>query len=353
MNIAKVIASLLLAHKVVSQGAENGQGLVRGAELKRYILTFNPEHGPTETAKGLAKLSGGRVKHVYSKVLNGATLTIPVVIATGLLNHPAVATMEEDQEVTAFSLVIIQSYGQSQSHIDQCESSNLGTVDSDSFDCMDASDVRVYILETGIHGMHSDFTGKIGPQGCHKSKVQETPLNDGHGHGTHITLTVCDHLYGVVACEELCAVQVLSSSGSGSTSGVIAGVNFVASNWAGQKCVANMSLGGSRSFTLDIPVNTAITSSVTFVVAAGNSNDNACNYSPAAANKAITVGALDSNDTPASFTNYGSCVNIYAPGVSIKAAWKGGIDATNTIRVTSMCLPTSVLSRQHRYKLTR
>ena len=114
-----------------------------------------------------------------------------------------------------------------------------------------------------------------------------------------------------------------------------------------------MSLGGSGSSALDTAENTAVEKNITFVVAAGNSNADACNYSPAAANKAITVGALDSNDTPASFTNYGSCVNIYAPGVSIKAAWKGGIDATNTIRVTSMCLPTSVLSRQHRYKLTR
>jgi serine protease len=151
---------------------------------------------------------------------------------------------------------------------------------------------------------------------------------------------VCGQKYGVVVCKELCAVQVLNASGSGSYSGVIAGIDFVAGNCGtSQKCVANMSLGGGNSEAMTTAVNDAVGKGITFVVAAGNSNANACDYSPASADRAITVGAIDMYDGVASFTNWGICVDIYSPGVSIKAAWRGGADVTKTISGTSMASP--------------
>ncbi len=152
MKLAIAVASLLLlapnAHNVMAQGTDNGHGSVRGAEHKTYILTFSPGKDPTERANGLAKLAGGSVKHVYTHVLNGAALTLPEVAAAAIAKNPAVATMEEDQEATTYDHATMYSYGQSR--VDQCEGGDLGTVGSSTFDHMDASSVRVYILDTGM-----------------------------------------------------------------------------------------------------------------------------------------------------------------------------------------------------------
>ena len=142
---------------------------------------------------------------------------------------------------------------------------------------------------------------------------------------------------------KLCAVKVLSGSGSGSTAGVIAGVNHVAAQCRvlGGLCVANMSLGGGKSSALNTAVNAAVSAGVVMVVAAGNSNKDACSFSPASATSAITVGSTNNIDTDArsSFSNYGNCVDVYAPGSRITSAWKGGTAATNTISGTSMASP--------------
>lgn len=138
----------------------------------------------------------------------------------------------------------------------------------------------------------------------------------------------------------MCAVKVLSDSGSGSNSDVIAGINFAVNNCGtGNKCVANMSLGGGASSTLDTAVNNAVAKGIVFVVAAGNDGANACNYSPARAVSAITVGATSNTDGLPSWTNYGGCLDVYAPGVSIKAGWMTSSTATNTISGTSMATP--------------
>jgi serine protease len=138
----------------------------------------------------------------------------------------------------------------------------------------------------------------------------------------------------------MCAVKVLSDSGSGSYSDVIAGINFAVNKCGtGNKCVANMSLGGGASSTLDTAVNNAVAKGIVFVVAAGNDGANACNYSPARAVSAITVGATTSTDGLPSWTNYGSCTDVYAPGVSITAGWMTSSTATATISGTSMASP--------------
>jgi subtilisin family serine protease len=169
--------------------------------------------------------------------------------------------------------------------------------------------------------------------------------DDCNGHGTHVAGTIGGATYGVAKGVTLVAVRVLDCSGSGSTSGVIAGIDWVTANHvAGAPAVANMSLGGSASTALDSAVSRSITDGVTYAVAAGNGNalgvpQDACKSSPSRVGAALTVGASDAKDAPASFSNYGSCVDLFAPGVDITSAWWTGSTATNTISGTSMATP--------------
>ena len=161
---------------------------------------------------------------------------------------------------------------------------------------------------------------------------------DGNGHGTHCAGTVAGSTYGVAKAAKLVAVKVLGADGGGTTSGVISGIQWVGTN-APAKSVLSMSLGGGASSALNTAVRNTIAKGVTVVVAAGNDGANAANYSPASEPLAITVGAIDINDNRASFSNYGSVVDIFAPGVNVLSSWIGSNSATNTISGTSMACP--------------
>ncbi|NUQ13445.1 MAG: S8 family serine peptidase [Gemmatimonadaceae bacterium] len=196
------------------------------------------------------------------------------------------------------------------------------------------SGVRAYIIDTGIRTSHNDFGGRAS-FGVNYAGGSNSDCN---GHGTHVAGTVGGTTWGVAKAVRLIAVKVLNCSGSGTTTGVVSGINWVAAN-AIKPAVANMSLGGGASTSIDNAVQNAINAGITFVVAAGNSNANACNYSPARAANAITVGATTSTDARASYSNYGTCVDIFAPGSSIRSAWHTSNSATNTISGTSMASP--------------
>ncbi|KAJ3035488.1 serine protease, partial [Rhizophlyctis rosea] len=211
------------------------------------------------------------------------------------------------------------------------------------------SNVTVYVVDTGVQIHHKDFHkrarwGKTIPEG--------DPDTDGNGHGTHVAGTIAGKTFGVAKKANIVAIKVLRSNGSGSLSDVIKGIEEVIlfhksdvqqAQKEGKnrvvKSVANMSLGGGRSRVLDLAVDSAVEAGVHFAVAAGNSGDDACDYSPAASTKAITVGATTKEDRMAWFSNHGDCVDIYAPGHEILSSWIGTNTSTNTISGTSMASP--------------
>lgn len=196
--------------------------------------------------------------------------------------------------------------------------------------------VNAYVIDTGIRTTHSEFGGRA--SGAYTAISDGNSTNDCNGHGTHVAGTIGGATYGVAKNVKLYAVRVLGCNGSGSTSGVIAGVDWVRQNRV-LPAVANMSLVGGASTALDSAVTNAINAGVVFAIAAGNSTANACNYSPARAAAAITVGATTSSDARASYSNYGTCLDLFAPGSGITSAWITNDTATNTISGTSMATP--------------
>jgi len=196
--------------------------------------------------------------------------------------------------------------------------------------------VRAYVLDTGIRSTHTDLAGRVlsGFTAVQDGRGTE----DCNGHGTHVAGTLGGTVHGVAKKVMLVPVRVLGCDGSGTLSGVIAGVDWVAAQ-THRPAVANMSLGGGASTAMDAAVNAAITAGVTMVVAAGNSNANACNFSPARVPAAITVGATTTSDARASYSNIGSCVDLFAPGSSITSAWSTSNTAVSTISGTSMASP--------------
>lgn len=201
--------------------------------------------------------------------------------------------------------------------------------------------MTAYIIDTGILTTHSEFGGR-GRSG-YDFGDNDPGATDCNGHGTHVAGTVGGTTYGVAKAVSLVGVRVLDCGGSGTNSGVIAGVDWVTSN-AAKPAAANMSLGGGASQALDDAVSRSIAAGVTYALAAGNGNffgqpEDACAGSPSRVAAALTVGATDRNDAEASFSNYGNCVDILAPGVGITSAWYTGNNATNTISGTSMATP--------------
>ncbi|KAF9425341.1 hypothetical protein BGZ94_007606 [Podila epigama] len=197
--------------------------------------------------------------------------------------------------------------------------------------------ITAFVIDTGVYIEHDDFGGRAS---WGANFITGSPDTDENGHGTHVAGTIGGTLYGVAKKVEIVGVKVLDADGSGTTSGVIAGMDWVAENAVPGKSVVNMSLGGSKSTALNAAAVRLYDANIPLIVAAGNSAYTAaCSQSPAGADNTYTVAASDSSDRPASFTSYGTCVEIFAPGVGIKSAWIGSPSATNTISGTSMASP--------------
>jgi len=201
----------------------------------------------------------------------------------------------------------------------------------------DGRGVSVYVIDTGIYLENQEFQGRA--VWGFDAVESPSPENDPNGHGTHCAGTVMSAAYGVSKTATAIAVRVLGASGSGSTAGVIAGVQYVAQDGAGKKSVASMSLGGGFSPAMNQAVAEGVAAGIPFVVAAGNEARDACTRSPASEPTAITVMCSDSSDSFCYFSNYGTCANIIAPGMSITSTWIGSPYAVNTISGTSMSTP--------------
>jgi len=256
------------------------------------------------------------------------------------LAHPDVDYIEEDQIVTlnyemAPEATITQTgavWGLSR--IDEhTRSTSLNYV----YNSNAGQGVEVFVVDTGVYTAHSEFGGRASMV---FNAITGEASNDLNGHGTHCAGTIGGTIYGVAKKATIKGVKVLSGSGSGTNAGVIAGVDYVANNRvSGKPTVASMSLGGGPSTALDTAVANTIKLGILFAIAAGNDNANACNYSPARVPAAITVGATTSTDARSSFSNYGTCLDIFAPGTNIQSAWIGSTTATSTISGTSMATP--------------
>jgi len=286
-------------------------------------------------ARALARTYGGQVSQVYGTALTGFGARMSETAAKRLAADPAVAYVEQNQVVTVQATQTGATWG-----LDRIDQRSLPLSTTYTYPST-APGVHAYIIDTGILTTHNEFGGRA--TSGYDFVDNDTDATDCNGHGTHVAGTVGGATYGVAKEVKLVAVRVLNCSGSGTTAGVVAGIDWVTSN-ATKPAVANMSLGGGASTTLDTAVTNSIASGVTYGVAAGNGNifgirQNACNYSPARVPTAITVGATQSNDAAASFSNYGACVDILAPGVGITSSWYSSNTATNTISGTSMATP--------------
>lgn len=335
--------SVLLALAPVAQSAEliRAQRPIQG----QYIVVFKPDalaapvgiarNGALQVAAenatvDLAAQFNVGVNRVFRNALQGFVARGDERTVARLLKDPRVAFVEEDGMVYPSATQSGATWGLDR--IDQRDRPLNGTYIYD----YTASNVRAYVIDSGILTSHSDFGGR--------ASGGASFINDGrgaqdcNGHGTHVAGTIGGSRWGVAKSVRLVPVRVFGCTGGSANSTIIAGIDWVRNN-AIRPAVANMSLGGGASAATDTATNNLSNSGVTVVVAAGNDNANACNYSPARAAGAFTVGSTTNTDARSSFSNYGSCVDISAPGSSIMSAWYTSTTATNTISGTSMASP--------------
>lgn len=303
----------------------------------RYIIVFRPGRVSNVEAESARLVRGARgaLHYVYGSVFQGFAATIPAQALEGLRRNPNILLIEQDGVVTRVSTTQTNAtWG-----IDRIDQRSLPLSGTYRYS-LTGDGARAYILDTGIRSSHTEFTGRMLPGATAIFDGRGT--DDCDGHGTHVASTTGGTVYGVAKGVSLVPVRVLNCQGSGTWSGVIAGIDWVAAEKESNSSVpmvANLSLGGGASDLVDAAVNRLAASGVTVVVAAGNENDDACRYSPARASGAITVASTTSTDARSSFSNFGSCVDLFAPGSSITAAWYTSNTATRTISGTSMAAP--------------
>ncbi|MBD9728292.1 S8 family peptidase [Streptomyces caniscabiei] len=299
-----------------------------------YIVTLKKTAGlkaASSAGKDLVEEYGGSVKRTFKSALNGYSAELSATEAKRLAADPAVASVEQDQVFTVDATQTSAPWG-----LDRSDQASLPLSGTYTYPDSAGSGVTAYVIDTGVRISHAQFGGRA--FNGYDAVSNDNVAQDGNGHGTHVASTIAGSTYGIAKQAKIVAVRVLNNAGSGTTAGVVAGIDWVTANHSGPS-VANMSLGGGASTAIDTAVRNSISSGVTYAVAAGNSSANASSYSPARVTEAITVGATTNTDARASYSNYGSVLDIFAPGSSITAGWYTSDTATNTISGTSMATP--------------
>jgi len=300
----------------------------------RYIVVFkNTVANPAAEAANLVRGAGGQLHHTYASAIRGFAASLPDAALQGIRNNPNVSYVEQDQTVSLNQVTSPQN--QATWGLDRIDQADRPLDTQYHFNGTGAG-VNAFIVDTGIRTNHIEFTGRLLPG--YTAIADSYGTWDCNGHGTHVAGTVGGTTWGVAKGVSVIPVRVLDCAGSGAWSGVIAGIDWVA-NSPLRPAVANLSLGGAAAASVDAAVAGAVAKGVTMVVAAGNSNVDACTRSPAREPSAITVGATTNADARASYSNYGTCVDIFAPGSSITSAWYASYDAINILSGTSMASP--------------
>ncbi|KAH6641905.1 peptidase S8/S53 domain-containing protein [Chaetomium tenue] len=299
----------------------------------KYLIKLREGTSDDALEAAISKLGKSKADHVYRGKFRGFAGKLDAALLDQIRLLPEVEYVEED---AIFSINAYVSQSGAPWGISRLSHKSAGST-TYVYDSSAGEGTCSYVIDTGIYTAHSDFGGRA----TFAANFVDTSNTDGNGHGTHVAGTIGSTTYGVAKKTKLYAVKVLGSDGSGSTSGVVAGINFVATDAPKRSCpkgvVANMSLGGGYSASINQAAAALVNAGVFLAVAAGNDNANSANYSPASEASVCTVGATDSSDRKASYSNYGSVVDIQAPGTNILSTWIGG--RTNTISGTSMASP--------------
>ncbi|GAA3377212.1 S8 family peptidase [Streptomyces racemochromogenes] len=315
------------------QGVIENAG-VAGAVPGSYIVTLKDSaaRSTADSGKAVAKRYGAKIDRTYSAALNGYSVEVSEAQARKLAADPAVASVVQNRTFTVDATQPNPpSWG-----LDRLDQRALPLDQSYTYPDKAGEGVTAYIIDTGVRITHQDFGGRASYG--YDAVDNDNTAQDGHGHGTHVAGTVAGGAYGVAKKAKIVGVRVLDNNGSGTTAQVVAGIDWVTRN-AVKPAVANMSLGGGADSALDTAVRNSIAAGITYGVAAGNESTDASTKSPARVAEAITVGSTTNTDAKSSFSNYGSILDIFAPGSSITSAWGTGDTATNTISGTSMATP--------------